>query len=412
VHRNLAGFFFIVAGRTELVYIGRRLSTPVQEIPPMLFDAKPFTFDRVVRVAFWAGLLGGSIWLLGYLSDVLIPFAIALLMAYLLNPLVLTLQKRVHSRPLAVTLALLLSVLSLTVLLSLLLPRVTAELVQMGRFAASLVEGTSLSEAAARRLPPVLWQSLQDWAARSDLPALLAGENMLRLAEEVAQKLIPWLWSLVSGTANFFVGLLGLSIIALYFVFLLLDYPKISQGWRGLLPEAWRGEAGAFVDEFETAMSRYFRAQAAVAALVGVLFAIGFALIGLPMGILLGLLIGLLNMIPYLQLLALPPALLLALFHALETGQSFLLVLGLTALVFVVVQLIQDALLVPKIMGKVTGLNPAMILLSLSIWGKLLGLFGLLIALPMTCLLLAYYRRLLVKTATPTPSPEAVPVSD
>jgi predicted PurR-regulated permease PerM len=61
----------------------------------------------------------------------------------------------------------------------------------------------------------------------------------------------------------------------------------------------------------------------------------------------------------------------------------------------VVVQIIQDVILVPKIMGKVTGLNPAMMMLSLSIWGKLLGLLGMIIALPVTCLLLVYYRRLI-----------------
>jgi predicted PurR-regulated permease PerM len=106
-----------------------------------------------------------------------------------------------------------------------------------------------------------------------------------------------------------------------------------------------------------------------------------------------GLLLGLLNMVPYLQIIGMIPAMLLALFHAVETGTSVWLVLGLVGLVFAVVQVIQDAVLVPRIMGKVTGLNPAMILLSLSIWGKLLGLLGLIIALPMTCLLLVYYRR-------------------
>jgi predicted PurR-regulated permease PerM len=114
------------------------------------------------------------------------------------------------------------------------------------------------------------------------------------------------------------------------------------------------------------------------------------------LGILLGLFIGLLNMVPYLQIIGLIPAFLLALIHALEMGGDFWMILSLTGLVFAVVQIIQDAILVPKIMGRVTGLSPAMILLSLSIWGKLLGVFGLLIALPMTCLLLAYYRRFLV----------------
>ncbi len=79
------------------------------------------------------------------------------------------------------------------------------------------------------------------------------------------------------------------------------------------------------------------------------------------------------------------------------------MVLGLTGLVFVGVQIIQDVILVPKIMGKVTGLNPAMMMLSLSIWGKLLGLLGMIIALPVTYLLLVYYRRL-IQAAPSTPS--------
>jgi len=144
-------------------------------------------------------------------------------------------------------------------------------------------------------------------------------------------------------------------------------------------------------------MKRYFRGQAAVASIVGVLCAMGFWAIDLPLGILLGLFIGLLNMVPYLQVVGLIPAFLLTLVHSVEAGTSLWVALGLTGMVFAVVQIIQDAILVPKIMGRVTGLSPAMILLSLSIWGKLLGIFGLLIALPMTCLLLAYYQRFLVE---------------
>ena len=122
-------------------------------------------------------------------------------------------------------------------------------------------------------------------------------------------------------------------------------------------------------------MSRYFRAQALVAAIVGVLFAIGFTLVGLPMGILLGLFIGLLNMVPYLQLVGLVPAGLLAVMHGLESGGDIWIILAQTGLVFVVAQAVQDVLLVPRIMGRVTGLSPAFILLALAVWGKLLGPF-------------------------------------
>jgi predicted PurR-regulated permease PerM len=65
-------------------------------------------------------------------------------------------------------------------------------------------------------------------------------------------------------------------------------------------------------------------------------------------------------------------------------------------IVFVVVQGIQDLFLVPKIMGKAMGLNPAVILLSLSIWGSLLGIVGMIIALPITTLLISYYKRFIL----------------
>ena len=111
----------------------------------------------------------------------------------------------------------------------------------------------------------------------------------------------------------------------------------------------------------------------------------------------LGLFMGVLNMIPYLQLLGLAPTIILAIVKAIETNSGIWDMIGLTLLVFVIVQLIQDSLIVPKIMGNATGLSPVMILLSLSIWGKLLGMLGLLIALPMTCLSLTYYGRFLNK---------------
>ncbi len=101
-------------------------------------------------------------------------------------------------------------------------------------------------------------------------------------------------------------------------------------------------------------------------------------------------------MVPYLQILGLVPAFCLAAIQALETGGSFWLALGLVGGVFIVVQAIQDLILTPRIMGKAVGFSPAMILLSLSVWGKLLGFLGLVIALPLTYVLLAYYRRLVL----------------
>jgi predicted PurR-regulated permease PerM len=82
---------------------------------------------------------------------------------------------------------------------------------------------------------------------------------------------------------------------------------------------------------------------------------------------------------------------------AADTGQSFWMIMLGALIVFAVVQIIQDTILTPKIMGHVTGLNPAIILLSLSIWGSLLGILGMVIALPMTSLLITYYQKYVIK---------------
>jgi len=371
----------------------------------MILDEKPYTFDRVIRFALSAALLWGLVWLLDHLSDVLIPFAAALLLAYMINPLVERVQKWVSNRLAAVLSSLFLVAAALVALAWTLVPFILNEASRTAHLLIGLVNNSEIAAKAAARLPPNLWGAIKEHIASPEVQQLFRTDKFIELVEALARKLLPGVWGFITGTTSILAGVFGLAIVGLYVVFLLLDYQKVRQGWKNLIPPSYRESVVSFVAEFDAAMNQYFRAQAAVASIVGILFAAGFTFIGLPMGILLGLFIGLLNMVPYLQTLGMVPAFILALVHAIETGTGFLHIFGLVLLVFAVVQGIQDGFLVPKIMGKVTGLSPAMILLSLSVWGKLLGLFGLLIALPMTCLLLAYYQRFLASSAIGQASP-------
>ena len=147
------------------------------------------------------------------------------------------------------------------------------------------------------------------------------------------------------------------------------------------------------MQDLEMGMSNYYRGQFIVVLAVGTLYALGFYLIGMPIGILMGIIVGILNFVPYLQIVAIPPCILLMLVHSLETGTSTIYSLVFLLIVFSVVQVIQDGFLVPKIMGKKMGLNAAVILLSLSIFGMLFGVIGLIIALPITTLMISYYKR-------------------
>ncbi len=365
----------------------------------MSWFEKEFTFDRFVRLLITIAIIIGVIWLLDYLSSVLLPFVVALILAYMLNPFINFLQKFVKKRFIAVSLGLILIFGFFTLLGVLIYPMINKEVKNAKRIINEVVQKTDLKQQLEKYLPPAVSDKVIELIEDKDFQKFFSEKEIQNLMKFVYQKILPHLGNIFSGTLNFILGLISFAIVLLYLFFLLLDFNEVATQWKNLIPPKYRSAVLSFVYEFENAMNKYFRAQALIASIVGVLFAIGFTIIGLPLGIILGLFIGLLNMVPYLQTIGFIPAIMLALLKSLETGQNFWTILGLVLLVFVVVQTIQDAILTPKIMGDATGLNPAIILLSLSIWGKLLGILGLLIALPMTYLLISYYRRLIAKTA-------------
>lgn len=200
-------------------------------------------------------------------------------------------------------------------------------------------------------------------------------------------------WKIISGSISVLLGVVSWFIVILYVIFIMIDYDRLNQGMRHMVPPKYRSIVFRIGNDIKDSMNHYFRGQALVALCVGILFSIGFLIVGLPMAIVLGMFIGLLNMVPYLQLISIVPTTLLCVVYSLDSHVEFWNIWGACIVVYVVVQMIQDFFLTPKIMGTAMGLNPAIILLSLSVWGSLLGFVGLIIALPLTTLLLSYYAR-------------------
>ena len=363
----------------------------------MIPNDRSFTFDRVVQLALFAGLAWGLVLLLDYLSDVLLPFVTGLVVAYFLDPVTNRVQHVIKQRVLAALFTLVSITLAVSIFVWFLVPMVGNELADMGRTVSIMAANTELAQAAKEHLPENVWEEMNEILKRDDVKRYLTSDGAVQMAKDTAKKLLPGVWGVLSGAANVLTFITGLLVIMLYVVFLLIDYHNMATRWRDYLPPGMRDDVSGFVGEFIQATNRYFRSQALVACCVAVLFSIGFSIIGLPLAILMGIFIGLLNMVPYLQILGIIPCLLLAGLKALEQGDSFLGGLGIVMLVFGVVQVIQETVLVPRIQGKAMGLSPAIILLSLSVWGKLLGFLGLILALPLTCLGLTYYRRYLGK---------------
>lgn len=365
----------------------------------VLDTSKPFDTDRIVRLTISLALLAALVWLVGYVADVLVPLALALLLAYLLNPAVSLLERRLKNRTVAVLVAIFALLVVLAGVLALLVPVVSGEFSSLVRtIQDAATEGSPLRQRMADALPERVDRLVEAFLAEEDLQRFLRENAELQAAAVGAVRwAVPQLWGVVTGALAFVAATLQVVLVLLYLIFILIDYRRLEGSWKDYLPPKYRDHVVAFLSDFSRAMSRYFRGQFVVAMCVGVLFAVGFLLVGIRMAILLGLFIGLLNMVPYLQVIGLPPAYLLAVLTALDTGGNVLwYVVGVT-LVFVAVQALQEAVITPRVMGRATGLRPVVILFCVLFWGKLLGLLGLLLAIPLTCLGLAYYHRLLAR---------------
>ncbi|MCP4482889.1 MAG: AI-2E family transporter [bacterium] len=353
---------------------------------------KEYNFDSFVRLLILTVLIVGVFFILKYLSPVLLPFAVALLLAYLLNPIVMFFEKYLKWRSLAVWLTLFLLVLVIVLIINIVGPKISKEFTETAEIITRMLK-TKPAFSSDQTLFASIWQHIQNFFNKPDIQNIINANNFVNLVSDLGQKVFPGVWGLIAGTANFLVGILVVLVVILYLVFILFDYDMLRQQFNNLIPKHYKSTVTEFILSFEKAMNQYFRAQMLVALSVGILFAIGFSIINLPLAIVLGLFVGILNLVPYLQAVGFVPAVLLAVVGSVKSGMPFWQIFLLVCLVFVVVQTIQEILLVPRIMRKMTGLRPAVVLLSLSVWGKLLGFFGLVIAIPFTCLILAYYQK-------------------
>ena len=350
-------------------------------------NASVFSRETIIRSVITIAVLGALYLLVRRLSGVLLPFLISFVVAYMLAPIVNFLQHkcRLKNRVLSIIVTLLLVIGLLTGTVAAVVPAISKQASSLSNSVKTYVSQWDGNEYFSPRVNERIEEIIQS----IDIKTLINSEEV----QQGIKKVIPILGDWISSGVNAIMGLAVAFICILYIIFLLIDYEKISTNWHKYIPNRFRDSIVMLISDLDRNMNAYFRGQALVASIVGILFAIGFQIIGLPMGIGIGLFIGVLNLVPYLQALGIPPCIILGLIQSAETGRPVWVVMLCIAAVFIIVQTIQDMVLVPTIMGNVTGMGPAWILLSLSVWGSLLGFVGMIIALPVTTLLVSYYKR-------------------
>ena len=347
--------------------------------------SKEITFDKFIR---WAGIVTlviAVLYITNYLSDVLLPFFIAWFFAYLLYPVVKFIENKLHVKVRAISILLAMGAAIAIVggVIWLIIPPMIDQFDKLGEVLTRWVHQTTHTN----NLTMLIKEWLQD--NQSTIERFLKSKDF----SDALKTTMPKVFSVVSQTATVLMSIVASMITLLYMFFILLDYETLTANWVRIFPKKNRPFWTALMKDVERELNNYIRGQGMVALCMGIMFCIGFTIIGFPMAIGLGILIGIMNLVPYLHTFALIPTAFLAMLKAADTGQNFWVVFGLAVLVFCVVQVITDMVVTPKIMGKAMGLNPAILLLSLSIWGALLGFLGLIVALPLTTLLIAYWQR-------------------
>lgn len=352
----------------------------------LVFVISPYSGTRFHLLLVSATGLLTFIWVLDTTGFLLAPFVLALVLGYVLHPLVARLVGKRVSRTMAVmVLALpLLGVIALLVFVG--IPALSAQ-------ATEFIRGTpELVKQASARL-----EAIQLDLSRRGVPGFDEASVQERIASIQPEAVMAWLQERQSAIATaVWRGVLGvgrglgtvLSILSYVFLtpvltfYLLRDWPAIEAKAGELVPAPYREKVFGFAREYDRLLSGYMRGQLLEAAIVGVLTWLGLLIAGFPYALLLGVVAGVFNVIPYMGLVAsLVPGLVIVVFSA-----NPLVALAKLGIVFVIVQLIDGTFLGPKIVGDSVGLHPVWVLLALAVCGFFFGFVGLLIAVPLAVL--------------------------
>lgn len=347
------------------------------------------TFDKFIRWMLIALLIVAILITVNYLGNVLLPFFIAWLLAYLIYPIVKFVQYKMHvpTRALSIIVALFFVIGIIFGIFYLIIPPMIEQFDKLGE----IIQKYIYTQTHISNYP----KAIQEWITenRNEINDFFNRKDV----SDAIKTGVPKLFSVLSKTANIIISITASLITLLYMFFILLDYEFMTTKWIKIFPKKTRPFWQSLMTDVERELNNYIRGQSLVALCMGILFCIGFTIIDFPMAIGLGILIGIMDLVPYLHTFALIPTAFLAMLKAADTGQNFWIILAGAVAVFCIVQIIIDMIITPKIMGKAMGLNPAILLLSLSVWGTLLGFIGLIIALPLTTILIAYYQRYITK---------------
>ncbi|MDY6251442.1 MAG: AI-2E family transporter, partial [Bacteroidales bacterium] len=231
---------------------------------------KKYDLDRVVRTTFTILAIVAAIYVVNYLSSILLPFCVGCLLAYMLEPVVKLLMRltRLKKRtvPAIVTMLLFFGVIYLG--LRFLIPYFVDEFTDMGKMLAKYAE----HRFTIHGVPPEVQEVIDRYFNLDALQRVFSQEQWMKIGKSV----MSGTWSVLGGTLSAIATLVSWLLALLYMFFVMIDYDKIGHGFKSAVPPRYRRRVFRIMSDVTGTMSRYFRGQALVSFFVGIVFAIEF----------------------------------------------------------------------------------------------------------------------------------------
>jgi predicted PurR-regulated permease PerM len=332
------------------------------------------------RSLIWFAAAAAVMLLLWLLGPVLTPFIIAAVLAYALHPAVEALAARRMPRLAAVVLVEVVAIVALLALVLLIIPVIAKEVPLLKEQIPLLIERAN--------------KTLVPWLAQFGIHVSLDSASVKAfLLKALDANFEDWMSTVLSSArigGSMLLALIGNALLMpLVLFYLLLDWPNLVVRAQALIPPRLRPAVLGFLDECDSVLGQYLRGQVLVMVVLAVYFSVALALAGFDLALPVGVFTGLAFFIPYLGFgLGLVLALLAG---ALQFGGWYGVIA--VAVIYGVGQVTESLVLTPRLVGERIGLNPLAVIFALLAFGHLFGFVGVLIALPVSAVLLVALRR-------------------
>lgn len=363
-----------------LIYTISSVVSPVLVFLAIQFLLFPLRSYKYVRTLMWLSGLLFTVWFVYELGNILIPFAISFLLAYILNPLISKFEAFKVPRLLGSLILILLFVGIIALVVVFILPATLHQFNDMLFVIADMAKDlvTQIKEGK-------IFALLSTYGIPVEYSREILSQQLTPKLEAILKNIIGAVLNFISSLSNIITQLINVLIIPFLTFYLLKDFHKIIEKSKSLIPLNRRDTVINYFIKVDKLLGRYLRGALVVAFIHGTLAALLLWVFGIHYPLVLGFIAGTLSLIPYIGLfISLTLALIVSLFSGDPVWIKMVFVLG----IFGTLQILEASVLSPNILGRQVGLHPVMLVLALLVFGYFLGFIGLIIAIPTTAVLL------------------------